>query len=298
MSEASLPHRLADRILAELRAGSAARGQHLAEQRLADRLRVSRSPVREALRLLESRGLVERHPNRGVFLAQDAAALEAVPAPEEAEETPYQRLVEDRLAGLLPERISESALARRYPALKRTRLLATLGRAEAEGWAMRLPGRGWAFPPVIASTEAYENAYRFRLVIEPAAMLEPGFRPDPVGFARLRAAQERLLGPALQAMARGELFAVNAAFHEGLIAMSGNPFLIEGLQRVNRLRRLVEYRVNTGDDRARVARMAEEHLRILDLLEAGEREAAAALMRTHLYRSRAARSAALDGSAN
>lgn len=295
MSDLSLPRRLADRILAELREGGAARGQHLAEQRLADRLRVSRSPVREALRLLESRGVVERHPNRGVFLARDAAALEEAPAAPDAAEPPYERLVEDRLAGLLPERASESALARRYPGLARARLLATLGRAEAEGWAVRLPGRGWAFPPVIASAEAYENAYRFRLVIEPAAMLEPGFRPDPAGFSRLRAAQERLLGPALAAMPRGELFAVNAAFHEGLIAMTGNPFLAEGLQRVNRLRRLVEYRVNTGDDRARVAMMAREHLRILDLLEADEREAAAALMRTHLHRSRAARAAALAG---
>jgi DNA-binding GntR family transcriptional regulator len=293
MSEASLPHRLAERIVAELRAGGAARGQHLAEQRLADRLRVSRSPVREALRLLELRGLVERRPNRGVFLAQDAAALR--PANAEPEETPYQRLVEDRLAGVLPGRLSERALARRYPGLPRARLLATLGRAEAEGWAMRLPGRGWAFPPVIASAEAYESAYRYRVLIEPAAMLEPGFRPDPTGFARLRAAQEGLLGPALQTMSRGDLFAVNAAFHEGLIAMSGNPFLIEGLQRVNRLRRLVEYRVNTEEDRARVALMAREHLRILDLLEAEEREAAAALMRTHLHRSRAARSAALPG---
>jgi DNA-binding GntR family transcriptional regulator len=41
-------------------------GDRLAEQTLADKLGVSRGPIREAIRTLEGRGIVERTPNAGV----------------------------------------------------------------------------------------------------------------------------------------------------------------------------------------------------------------------------------------
>lgn len=43
-------------------------GDHIKEQALADRLGVSRSPIREACRALERAGLVETIPHRGVFV--------------------------------------------------------------------------------------------------------------------------------------------------------------------------------------------------------------------------------------
>lgn len=43
-------------------------GEKLVEQAIADRLRVSRSPVREAIKQLTGDGLVENIPNRGAFV--------------------------------------------------------------------------------------------------------------------------------------------------------------------------------------------------------------------------------------
>lgn len=61
--------RAVDRVVETVRAamldGSLAPGDHLAEADLADRLGVSRTPVREALGRLAAEGLLDLQPNRG-----------------------------------------------------------------------------------------------------------------------------------------------------------------------------------------------------------------------------------------
>ena len=53
------------RLLHEIETGALAPGARLRETELADRLNVSRTPVREALRLLEADGLVAHQPRQG-----------------------------------------------------------------------------------------------------------------------------------------------------------------------------------------------------------------------------------------
>ncbi len=56
--------------------GALAAGEKLNERELAARLKVSRTPLREALKLLTAEGLVEHLPNRGVVVSQlDAEAV-------------------------------------------------------------------------------------------------------------------------------------------------------------------------------------------------------------------------------
>jgi DNA-binding GntR family transcriptional regulator len=45
-------------------------GQKIKEQEIAERLGISRPPVREAFKMLEAEGLVRRQPRRGVFVAE------------------------------------------------------------------------------------------------------------------------------------------------------------------------------------------------------------------------------------
>lgn len=61
--------RLAGKIADEILAGKLKPGLRLDEQSLADRYKVSRTPVREALRQLGATGLVEARPRRGVTVA-------------------------------------------------------------------------------------------------------------------------------------------------------------------------------------------------------------------------------------
>jgi DNA-binding GntR family transcriptional regulator len=76
------------------------------------------------------------------------------------------------------------------------------------------------------------------------------------------------------------LFDLNAAFHEGLAAASGNRFFHTAIQQQNRLRRFVNIHWTYGAERVQVN--CREHLEILARAEAGDREIAAALMRKHL----------------
>lgn len=53
----------------EIVSAKAVPGAPLNEQQIAERLGISRTPVREAIRRLEQEGLVARHPNRGAVVA-------------------------------------------------------------------------------------------------------------------------------------------------------------------------------------------------------------------------------------
>ena len=62
---ATLPGTISDRLREMIIEGTLAPGSRLNERALCDRLGVSRTPLREAFRVLSSEGLVELQPNRG-----------------------------------------------------------------------------------------------------------------------------------------------------------------------------------------------------------------------------------------
>src|SRR5207253_1439071 len=124
----------------------------------------------------------------------------------------------------------------------------------------RNAGHGWSFLPAIDNAEAVAASYRFRLLIEPAALSESGFAMAPGWIdemrARHRAALTQTWGPG-SAVA---FYEMNAAFHEGIVAASGNRFMLMAIQQQNRLRRLLNYDWSYGRERVGVS--CREHLAI------------------------------------
>jgi DNA-binding GntR family transcriptional regulator len=282
-----LPTRLASEIVEHARRQGLGPGAHLAEQALADAFRVSRTPIRQALQALEAQGLVERQRNRGYFLKAppqrpDGTAPRTVSVAEPGEDPIYVRIADDYLEERLPQRVNESELARRY-GVSKARLQRPLARLAREGLIERLPGHGWEFLPVLRSPESYDQGYRFRAVIEPAALMEPGYHLAPETAARLRAQLQAVLDGGWKTLPRSETHRIGAEFHEAIVAASGNPFLLESIRRVNRMRLLLERRLQGGLDPARQVRTTEDHLRILDMIETGDREGAAHFLRAHLW---------------
>jgi DNA-binding GntR family transcriptional regulator len=277
-SVSPLVRALAENIRALIASRAIEIGERLSERALAERFRVSRSPVRGALRLLMDEGVIGGAMGAGsVVLRSPAGDLPPVAA--SVEEDGYFQLAADRLDGRLPDRVTEALLARRY-GFTRTQLVSVLGRIHAEGWIERLPGNGWAFRPMLTSLKSYADSYRFRITIEPAAILEPGYTIDRKALSARRAEQQRLIDGAIDHVSSRELFEINSRLHETIAEGSGNEFFVEGLKRIDRLRRLIEYR-RTLDPRAAVGR-CEEHVAIVDRLLDDDRAGASKLMRHHL----------------
>lgn len=278
-----LIRQLANRIVEQVRLQGLPEGRHLVEQSLADAFNVSRSPVREALKLLERDGVVTFRPNRGFFLALPAAEIRdlSLETPVLAEEEKYFQIAEDRIRGKLQGAVSEAELMSRY-AISRVRLMKVLVRMSQEGWVERRPGHGWNFLPILDSVEALDQGYRFRLLVEPAALLEPNYRADPVLFATLRKEQEELDRMPIDGKLSYGMVELGIRFHEQIVACSGNRFFLEAVRHVNRLRRLIEYKVEVTEYRLQRYR---EHMEILDLLEQDRMVEASALLRIHLLRA-------------
>lgn len=256
-------------------------GTPLVERALAERFMVSRSPVRDALRLLAERGTVGPRPEGGYVVTKRPKVspfATALPS-EPLEEKIYLQIGEDRLSGALPERVSESDLMRRYGVTK-AQLGAILRRIANEGWIERLPGHGWQFLPILTSGETYDQAYRFRILIESAALQEPGFKVDEAALRKCLAEQQALIDGAVEWASPAQLFDANTRLHETIAGFSGNVFIVESLKRINRLRRLMEYR--KAVDRDAAARRCREHKTLIELLLSGQREAAADFIRLHL----------------
>jgi DNA-binding GntR family transcriptional regulator len=276
-----LQREIAAGILDMIRKGDVAPETRLREVELAERLHVSRTPVRAALRLLARRGLVRQGERRGYFVrepnkAASKSALRNAPADTDLL---FIAITRDRRTGRLAEEVSERDLMRRYKATRSTvqRVLAKLAEVAA---VQRKPGHGWRFQPTLVDAQAREESYRLRMIIEPAALLEPGFRLSAEWIEDMRRRHVEMLAKPWSATSSIALYEMNAAFHEGLAAASGNRYLLAIMQQQNRLRRFANYDWTFGQERVAVS--CREHLAILERLEAGDRQGAARLLLEHL----------------
>lgn len=275
---------LARRIVEMIRAENLRPGTHVREQPLADRFGISRTPVRAALGILAGKGVLDYVPNQGYTLALGADEIEpgGLDLPQTEEDRLFHAISRDRFANRLNGQITANELMRRY-GVGRATAMRVLARMSEEGLIERGLGQSWHFGPALDSLDAYEESYRFRLLIEPAAILEPNFRPAPTRFARLRQRHEVLAAGEVFEIELRRVFEADADFHEVVGACCGNRFLAQAIRQQTRLRRLTEYQ--SFASRHRLLESCREHLRILDAIESGNREQAAELMRLHIRAS-------------
>lgn len=282
----SLQTDVAHKVAGLIKQGRWQPGERISDSALAKELSVSRSPVRFVLTLLAHYGLVAHLPGRGFQLVRTMLPDETIDAlvPQAGTERLVNRLMEARASGAIGEEVSESELVEQF-GTTRGAVRRALMQFAAEGLAERLPGHGWRFAESLDNDRAVNESYAFRLVVECGALLQPGYAPREEELEAVRREQNEILRKPVDQLARDDWFNANANFHETVVSWAGNRFFTQAVRRQNQLRRMTEYADfgKLGEQRLREA--CRDHLRILDAIEEGDHEFAAALLRRHIARS-------------
>lgn len=169
----------------------------------------------------------------------------------------------------LTERWAEAQLG-----ASRTPIRAALLRLASEG-LVRREGRGWIVAPL--DQREMEQLFVFREVLEVAAVRLAAARIDPAALDSL----EALLATCTASLSKETAHETGTAFHVKLAELGGNDFISRGvtdaITRLSRARWLDTDAEHHGWD---------EHRAILAALRAGDADAAASLVQTHLRASR------------
>ncbi|WP_422370528.1 GntR family transcriptional regulator [Hoeflea sp.] len=259
-------------------------GDHLPETTLAEACGVSRTPIRSALKLLEKNSIVQKREEGGYFLNQspENVGIDGVSQLEDMEDSLAARILADRAERRITDVQSVSALVRRYGA-PRSAVLNALKILSTDGIVAQLPGRAWAFQPLLDTPNALAESLSFRLAMEPQAILAPGFRMDNQKAGLLRQQMENFLTHSDGSMSAMAFMHIDCAFHSLIAESSGNRFLRGALLAHQRLRLTTQKDHSIPDFRLRQS--LEEHLGILDSLERMQHQLAADQMVLHLRRS-------------
>jgi DNA-binding GntR family transcriptional regulator len=277
---------LAERILGWLRQQDLKPGDHVPERLATEAFHVSRTPVRGALALLTERGLLERRDQRGYFVAQSLENADHAALAETPENTLHDAILRDRFSRRLDAEVTAAHLARRYRATRAV-VLRVLGRLQKDGVVERALGQRWVFLPALDSLRSQEDSHRFRLILEPAAFLQPGFALDARRIRELKASLNDLAQQDARRFDLKRALDADIAFHEAIADACNNRFLADAMRQQSRLRRFATTSMQVPP--ARLIESCREHLAILDAAEAGDLARAADLMRDHLAASLRAR---------
>lgn len=285
---------IAGAIVDLLRRERAEVGYHLREQWLSDQLNLSRTPVRSALQLLASRGVVQARRNQGYFLEKPLDSLNeiALSPPPTPDQDLYIRLVRDRLAGRIANDFTQKDLADLYKA-DRTVMLQTLRRLTDDGLLQSNGGRNWSFVQALDNGAALEESFQFRRMFEPQAILLPSFRVDH-GQLEQSIQQHRQIASCtdVDGLEPRVLFEADSRFHEMVAEFSHNTFVVQAMRQQSRLRRLLEF--GGYSNRARVHLWCEEHLAVMAALGEGKLQRASILMSLHLDQALSAAHVLID----
>jgi DNA-binding GntR family transcriptional regulator len=278
-----LQARIAESVMEHIAARGLAAGQRMNLDSFARGLGVSRTPVQAAFEHLVREGVLELKPNRGYFIKRLGRRP---PRPAMGGARLYDRIVDDMAMGTLSGALTESALMRRY-AVDRGGLGAVLRRLNREGLVAPSLGRGWVF--IAFNLDILREGYQLRALVEPGYIRDPALRIDAARLDGLRRDHEAMLAKLSPRTPFEDTFALDARFHETLAEFTGNRFFIELIRTQSNIRRLSEYLGRTRLENVR--RSFRDHLEIIEALQAGERDWAAAVMQRHLTHSdgRAAR---------
>ncbi len=290
--------RIADMLRQALAGGALPPGMVLLEGPLSELLRVTRNPVRQALRELENEGLVARFDGRGMLAGG-------------ASETPLRQPLTPAMLGLGDEsepvrkaqgwehiyhavehdvvhlsvfgayRLNEVELARHF-GVGRTAARDVLLRLEGLGLVGKDERQRWIVTPL--DERRIRNLYQLRWLLEPAALAGAAAGTSAEEIAamaqRLRRAKARY-----PRLTRAELDGLEHDLHVALIGRCPNDSILESLQRTRCILTLSKHVLGAAAPMPNEDPFMQEHLGVLEALARGETGQAQEALRRHLEAS-------------
>lgn len=169
-------------------------GDHLPEQAFATFFAVSHTPMRATFRILAENGFLTARPDAGHALAVDPEA--GGPAIERqldaADGSLGDRILADRAARRLDDVLAVGVLIRRHRAT-RSAVLNALAVLQQDGIVEHAPGQSRAFRPILDTPGSDADSLQFRVLLEPAVIITPGFDLDQTRARHLRLQMQHAL---------------------------------------------------------------------------------------------------------
>lgn len=291
--------KVADRLREAIRSQHLPIGAVLLEGHIADLLKTTRAPVRQALQALEEEGLVCRFDGRGYL---------AGAADDQDEEQPRIALLPSMLGGgeafvsevrnsMLWEdiynrvehdlillsifgrhRINEVEMARHY-GVGRAAARDALLRLEALGVLEKDARQRWSVIPL--DKNRIQNLYELRWLLEPVALRAAVPKiPQSVIAPMLAALEKARKSP--RSLSRPDMDRLEDDLHRQFYQYGDNKDVLQVLQRTRTTLILSKYEFQLETKLPRYSLFISEHLEILQCVTAGDVETAAQSLRTHL----------------
>lgn len=287
--------RISDVLRSAIGSGSIQQGAVLLEGPVADILRVTRTPVRQALRELETEGLVQRFDGRGflagpagvepcrITLTADMLGLDNDTAPVRKTlgwEAIYDAVERDvvHLSVFDQFRINELELARHF----------NVGRIVARDVLLRLESLGlvekderlrWVITPL--DEKRINHLYELRWLLEPAALRSAmSVAPPTTTQAMLDDLHQAI--QAYPKISHSAMDQLETDLHITYLANCPNRALLESLQRTRCILTLSKHVLGTSAPMPKADPFMREHLAVLEAAYAGDTLRAETALRQHL----------------
>lgn len=293
--QSSIYARVTDVLRNAIQGGLVTPGAILLEGHVADILSVTRTPVRQALRALESEGVVRRFDGRGFLAGSDSAepcritltasmlGLGHAPVPVRKTpgwETIYDQVERDvvHLSVFDQYRINELELARHF----------NVGRIVARDVLLRMESLGlvekderlrWVITPLDEKRISY--LYELRWLLEPAALRAAMSVAQPEATADMMTNLHRAI-KAYPKVTRSELDRLENDLHITYLSQCPNHALLQSLQRTRCILTLSKHVMGATTPMPKSDPFMGEHLDILQSVFEGATAKAESALRQHL----------------
>jgi DNA-binding GntR family transcriptional regulator len=289
---------ITERLRRGIESGTLPEGAVLLEGPLASIFGSSRSPVKQALQLLEEEGLLSRFDGRGLLVGTgdvpkrikiSAAMLDmeagAAPPPKHfAWESLYydfeREVILRSVFGRF--RVNELALARHFD-VGRTVARDLLIHAQQVGIVAKGEKSHWWIIPL--DEERFHDLYELRMLLEPAALETAIGRIPPDVLAAMTAHLEAGLRGEVGGAGSAELDVLEEELHIGCLAYGGNPEIVEALKRTRCILVSGKHLQVALQREPFFDSFMEEHLEIMRAIARHDVETAKQLLWQHLFAS-------------